>query len=116
MGQPTQGIDTGTAERLAALAIVVQRFTERNQLTLGFSNGEDSSRVVVPLDDDPTFTLLVRRILDGLDTGAGDASADPDATLAVDADGDCSFTGAPDLPTDLERRVAAGAARRRRRG
>ncbi len=107
MGQPTSGTYTGTAERLAALAIVVQRFTERTQLTLGLSNGEDSSRVDVPLDDDPTFALLVTRILDALDTGAADPDGDTDAGVTLDAGGNFSFAGGPDLPADLERRVAA---------
>jgi amino acid adenylation domain-containing protein len=107
MGQPTQGIHTGTAESLAALAIVVQRFTDRNEVTLGLSQERESSRVAVPLDDDPTFALLVTRILDAIDAGAEDRVGDLDAAVSVDAVGNCSFTGAPDLPADLERRVAA---------
>ena len=62
MGQPTNGTDTGVIERLAALAIVVQRFTERTELTLELSTERDASRVAVPLDDDPTFTVLVDRV------------------------------------------------------
>jgi amino acid adenylation domain-containing protein len=106
MGQPTQGIHSATAaEHVAALAVVVQRFTERNELSLGLSQPEESSRVAVPLDDDPTFTLLVGRIVDALEAGDEQSDASPDASVTVDGDGNFSFTGASDLPDDLGRRV-----------
>src|SRR5579875_393301 len=105
MAQPTQGIDSGLAEHLAALAIVVQRFTDRNELMLGIKKGERTSRVAVPLDDDPTFTRLVTRILEATEPGDG-AAGELDATVTVDGEGNCRFTGPPELPADLEQRVA----------
>ncbi len=116
MAQPTSWTQTDTVERLAALAIVVQRFTERGEPTLELSSDGISSRVVVPLDDDPTFTVLVDRIAGALSAGE-DTGGEPDGILSVGADGNFTYRGAPDLPADLEQRVTlahAGRSRQRR--
>ncbi len=113
MAQPTEDTHTGTVDWLAALAIVVQRFTERSELTLELSMNGNISRVAVPLDDDPTFTVLVDRIAEAMDAGAANGG-ELDGTVSLDADGNFTVAGAPDLPADLRVASHACAASRNR--